>query len=158
MSDVITVSGLYKCEITYLAPASISCPVMVTIARLVMVSPPSDVRLYHGASDVTNTSLGPVTEDSEVSLRCVAEGGRPAPDIYWYLGEQRLVSDAAVVVTRGDNVTGGPMVTAASVTLLASRDLLQASLRCKVANQAMEASAMTASVTLDISLRPLATR
>ena len=35
------VSGLYKCEITYLAPASISCPVMVTITRLVLVSPPS---------------------------------------------------------------------------------------------------------------------
>ena len=153
-------SGLYKCEITYLAPVSISCPVMVTIARLVMVSPPSGVRLYHGASDVTNTSLGPVTEDSEVSLRCVAEGGRPAPDIYWYLGEQRLVSDSdQLMVSRGDNGTGGgPLVTAASVTLPASRDLLQASLRCKVANQAMEASAMTASVTLDISLRPMDTR
>ena len=147
-------SGLYKCEITYLAPASISCPVVVTITRLVMVSPPSDVRLYHGASDVTNTSLGPVTEDSEVSLRCVAEGGRPAPDIYWYLGEQGLVSDSALM----DNGTGGPQVTAASVTLPASRDLLQTSLQCKVANQAMEDSAMTASVTLDNSLRPLATR
>ena len=66
MSDHL-MSGLYKCEITYLAPASISCPVVVTITRLVLVSPPSDVRLYHGAADVTNTSLGPVQEDSEVS-------------------------------------------------------------------------------------------
>ena len=66
MSDHL-MTGLYKCEITYLAPASISCPVVVTITRLVLVSPPSNVRLYHGTSDVTNTSLGPVQEDSEVS-------------------------------------------------------------------------------------------
>ena len=66
MSDDL-VSGLYKCEITYLAPASIPCPVVITITRLVLVSPPSDVRLYHGAADVTNSSLGPVQEDSEVS-------------------------------------------------------------------------------------------
>ena len=66
MSDHL-VSGLYKCEITYLAPASIPCPVVITITRLVLVSPPSDVRLYHGATDVTNSSLGPVQEDLEVS-------------------------------------------------------------------------------------------
>ena len=72
-------SGLYKCEITYLAPASISCPVVVTITRLVLVSPPSDVRLYQGAAEVTNSSLGPVLEDAEVSLRCVAAGGQPGP-------------------------------------------------------------------------------
>ena len=71
---------------------------------------------------------------------------------------QRLVSDAALMVSRADNGTGGPQVTAASVTLPASRDLLQTSLQCKVANQAMEDSAMVASVTLDNSLRPLATR
>ena len=90
----------------------------------------------------------------QVSLRCVAEGGRPAPDIYWYLGEQRLVTEAAVMVTRGDNETE----VTASVTLLASRELLQASLVCKVANQAMEDTAMMTSVTLDINLRPLSTR
>ena len=148
-------SGLYKCEITYLAPASISCPVVVTITRLVLVSPPSDVRLYQGAAEVTNSSLGPVLEDAEVSLRCVAEGGRPAPDIYWYLGHTRLATHTALV-TREDNVTGGEVT--ASVTLLASRDLLQVSLQCKVANQALADTAMTASVTLDINLRPLSTR
>ena len=42
--------------------------------------------------------------------------------------------------------------------LLASRKLLQVSLQCKVANQAMADTAMTASVTLDINLRPLSTR
>ena len=72
-------------------------------------------------------------------------GGREAsPDIYWYLGHTRLVTDTAVV-TREDNVTGGEVT--ASVTILTSRDLLQVSLQCKVANQAMADTAMTASVT-----------
>ena len=58
-------SGLYKCEITCLATSSISCPVVLAITRLVLVTPPSSVRLYHGAREVTNSSLGPVMEDEE---------------------------------------------------------------------------------------------
>ena len=151
------VTGLYKCEITYLAPASISCPVVVPISRLVLVSPPSSLHLYHGlTTEVTNSSLGPVTEDAPVSLRCVARGGRPPPDLYWYLGDKRLEAETAVRSAE-DRLTGGGEVTA-SVTLPASRDLLQVSVTCKAANQAMEDTAMTASVTLDINLRPLSTR
>ena len=88
-------------------------------------------------------------------LRCVAEGGRPAPEVYWYLGDTRLDTDTDARITRA-LVTGSEV--SASVRLLAARPLLQASVKCKVANQAMNNSAMTASVTLDINLRPLATR
>ena len=63
---------------------------------------------------------------------------------------------ATVYLMSVTRLTGSEV--SASVRLLAARPLLQASVKCRVANQAMNNSAMTASVTLDINLRPLATR
>ena len=116
----IFISGVYKCEITYLKTASISCPVVRLISKLIVVTLPSNVHLYlahpssnlvtssgyssrhvkysedvkkqgkeHVASDqVTNSTIGPFSEGTHLTLQCITYGGRPSPDLYWYSGDR----------------------------------------------------------------------
>ena len=92
-------------QVTYLGgQGPISCPVVQGLGRVLVVRPPTRAQLLvldtldtAGDSvdsadnvplDVTNTTLGPYPEDSLVRLQCVATGGSPAPDIFWYIGDR----------------------------------------------------------------------
>ena len=98
-------------QVTYLGgQGPISCPVVQGLGRLVVVRPPTRVQLLvldtqdtaedtedtqdtedsedSAPLDVTNTTLGPYPEDSLVRLQCVATGGSPPPDIFWYIGDR----------------------------------------------------------------------
>ena len=121
------ITGVYKCEITYLKTASISCPVVRLISKLIVVTLPSHVQLFltrtssdHVASSgyssrhvkysenvkkhsenvknagnnhfdidhVTNSTIGPFSEGTHLTLQCITYGGRPPPDLYWYIGDR----------------------------------------------------------------------
>ena len=144
--------GRYKCEITYLAPRA--CPVVRLISRLVVISLPTSLNLYSSQLGtraellVTNSTVGPVSEGTEVSLRCVSSGVRsPRWRLSWYLGDSLLpahteLSDVSVSSTLHLNMT---------------RSLLNKRVRCEVATLASEIRPMTASVEIDLNLEPTST-
>ena len=130
--------GEYKCEITYLALTP--CPVVRLISQLVVVAPPSSLQLYAGQQLVTNSSLGPLAEGSEVRLSCDGQGGRPPPLLAWYLGHTRLGQ------------------TSSELELNMTRNLLNQRVTCTATSRAAsQTTVLTASVNLDLNLGPVST-
>ena len=37
---------------------------------------------------VTNSTIGPFNEGTHLTLECITYGGRPSPDLYWYIGDR----------------------------------------------------------------------
>ena len=135
--------GDYKCEITYLAVTR--CPVVRLISRLMVVVPATSVQLYTGGLLVTNSSLAPSSQGSQVRLVCQTDGGRPAPLLTWHVGNTRL---------EGSRLTNHSSVLHIKMT----RNLLNKVVVCTVTSQAdMQSRVLSASVSLDLNLSPVST-
>ena len=135
--------GDYKCEITYLAVTP--CPVVRLISNLVVVRPAQSVQLYCGGEEVTNSSLAPSPEGSQVRLECRTSGGRPPPTLTWYVGQTR---------TRATSLTNHSTTLHINIT----RDLLNQRVVCVVTSQAgSQTRVLSASVSLDLNLSPVST-
>ena len=84
--------GHYKCEITFL-DISLDCPI-VQVTRLVAMARPKyvNITLLDGplATTVTGDLIGPYHEGTELRFICEAGGGKPAPHVFWFMGEKLL--------------------------------------------------------------------
>ena len=135
--------GEYKCEITYLAVTR--CPVVHLVSRLVVVAPPRSLQLYSGQQVVTNSSLGPAREGTELRLRCESSGGRPPALLSWRVGERGV---------RGRRVTDHVSLLHLNLT----RHLLNQRVSCTATSPAArQTRTLTASLDLDLNLSPVST-
>ena len=142
--------GDYKCEITYL-DISVSCPV-VLLTRVVVMAMPDYVNItLPGGKQVTGGLIGPYHEGTDVTLVCEVGGGKPAPHIFWFVGDRLLGGRESFVEEFNFTVA-----VRSELVLKVSRDILGSKIVCKVTNEAME-DYMTAEVQVDVNLRPIST-
>ena len=71
-------AGLYRCRVDFKSSQTRNS--MITLA---IISPPSEVTIRHRSTEVTGSSVGPVTAGDTVTLSCLAMGA-PSPTIAWY--------------------------------------------------------------------------
>ena len=150
-----TDEGEYKCEITFL-DISKNCPV-VQLVKLTTLAEPryANISLTSGKGSlalprqiVSNSVVGPFNEGTELVLTCESGGGKPIPRVGWWRGG-RAVPGRASSSEEADRTGTGR----SELTLTVDRGLLGARLECKAENEALS-QPLTASVQLDVSLRP----
>ena len=71
-------AGLYRCRVDFKSSQTRNS--MVTLA---IISPPSEVTIRHRSTEVTGSTVGPVTAGDTVTLSCLATGA-PGPTLAWY--------------------------------------------------------------------------
>jgi hypothetical protein len=130
--------GHYKCEITFF-DISRDCPV-VQVTRLVAMARPKyvNITLLDGplATPVTGGLIGPYHEGTELRLICEAGGGKPAPHVFWFMGDKLLKGKESSAEVY--NLTGS---VGSELKLKVTREALGRKIVCKVANEAMESKA-----------------
>ena len=145
--------GQYKCEITFL-DISQDCPV-VQVTHLIAMARPKyiNITLLDGAvsTQVTGDLIGPYHEGTEITLRCEVEGGKPAPHVFWFMGDKLL--DRQESSQELLNSSGSVQ---SDLKLKVTREALGSKIVCKVANEVMD-KYLTASVQLDVYLPPVST-
>ncbi|XP_013171192.1 PREDICTED: nephrin-like [Papilio xuthus] len=86
--------GIYRCRVDY-----VDSPTRNYRVNLTVVVPPESPRIYDSdGQEITGSIAGPFREGSNLLLSCQAAGGKPAPDVSWYRGQERLA------VTKGGSV------------------------------------------------------
>ena len=93
---VTTDEGEYKCEITFL-DISKNCPV-VQLVKLTTLAPPryANISLATGERPETerkvetNSVVGPYNEGTDIVLICESGGGKPIPQVTWYINNQQV--------------------------------------------------------------------
>ncbi|XP_076167348.1 hemicentin-1-like isoform X3 [Ptiloglossa arizonensis] len=142
--------GLYKCEATYLA-VNRECNDVQHIILNVTVQP-TFVRVIDESTKntlSTGATLGPINEDSMISLYCESGEGKPVPLVEWFKGDQPL--EATSSTTIADNGVGtGSSILQMQIT----REELGATFTCK-ANSTALVEPLTVDVKLDVHVRPL---
>ena len=93
-----TDEGEYKCEITFL-DISKNCPV-VQLVKLTTLAPPryANISLATGSAPrpeterkvETNSVVGPYNEGTDIVLICESGGGKPIPQVTWYINNQQV--------------------------------------------------------------------
>ncbi|KAF2355771.1 CD80-like immunoglobulin C2-set [Trinorchestia longiramus] len=133
--------GLYKCRVDFKKAPTINNRVNLTI-----VVPPSSLVLQDEEGMPIRSVIGPVTEDSDLRISCVATGGTPTPDLQWQLRDELLT-------TAHQRRTSGVTI---SQLLLQSlpRQYVLADISCR-AHTASVPELMAVTATIDMNLRPL---
>ncbi|XP_077562209.1 protein turtle homolog A-like isoform X2 [Haemaphysalis longicornis] len=135
--------GEYRCRVDYKRSRTQN-----RIVRLNVIVPPTEVLITNRTGEPLRNRpiIGPFNEGSSLTLVCKAIGGRPPPQVTWWLGGE-LVDDsyspAGEGVVRNDLVIGK-----------LQRSDLMATYRCQASNN-NHTVPVTTSVSLDLNLRPL---
>ncbi|XP_023936298.1 kin of IRRE-like protein 2 [Bicyclus anynana] len=80
--------GVYRCRIDY-----IDSPTRNYRVNLTVIVPPDSPRIYDSEGrEILGSIAGPFREGQDLLLSCQASGGKPAPDMSWYRGDERLAS------------------------------------------------------------------
>ncbi|CAD0203705.1 unnamed protein product [Chrysodeixis includens] len=78
--------GVYRCRIDY-----VDAPTRNYRVNLTVIVPPEAPRIYdYEGTEILGSIAGPFREGQNVLLSCQAAGGKPAPDVSWYRGDERL--------------------------------------------------------------------
>uniref|UniRef100_A0A0N8ECY9 Sidestep protein n=2 Tax=Daphnia magna TaxID=35525 RepID=A0A0N8ECY9_9CRUS len=159
--------GVYRCRVDFGRS-----PTRNVLVQLTVVVPPQKIRIIEDNRQVSSV-IGPYDEGDQLSLNCIVTGGRPLPEVTWWLGDKLVdytyISTSETVV---QNILVIPKL---------ERRHLHATLRCQASNyfgvrndtpsypvqpywyQKQHSSfhhrehqhAIASSVQLDLNLRPL---
>ncbi|XP_077525093.1 hemicentin-1-like isoform X4 [Amblyomma americanum] len=135
--------GEYRCRVDYKRSRTQN-----RIVRLNVIVPPTEVVITNRTGEPLRNRpiIGPFNEGSPLTLVCKALGGRPPPQVTWWLGGEMVddsYSPAGEGVVRNDLVIGK-----------LQRSDLMATYRCQATNNNNTVPVST-SVSLDLNLRPL---
>ncbi|XP_045113418.1 neural cell adhesion molecule 1-like isoform X2 [Portunus trituberculatus] len=155
-------AGRYKCRVDFRDGPTLSAFVNLTV----YVMPSRLVVLNEESHMVSSGLLGPLTEDSRLTLYCVATGGRPPPEVTWWRGSELLANrslvlgeDGSLLSARHAGGTGlqvsvGVHHVRTELTIPAlTRNHARANLTCRASNNNLTEPLHT-TVSLDLYLRP----
>ncbi|GAB6028139.1 hypothetical protein CHUAL_002353 [Chamberlinius hualienensis] len=150
--------GTYRCDITYVSLTS-TCPTTKS-SELKTIAKPNSPEIYLELPDgemtddseppFTKTTVGPFYEEAMVVLKCVSTGGKPAPQVSWWLGSQALAGDYSV-----ESMNDGTEVAVTEYRLKASRSILLNRYECQVTHETLGDKALTSWVETDVFVPPV---
>ncbi|CAG9789176.1 unnamed protein product [Diatraea saccharalis] len=127
--------GLYRCRIDY-----VDSPTRNYKVNLTVIVPPESPRIYDfEGREILGSIAGPFREGQDLLLSCQAAGGKPAPDVSWWQGEERLA------ITKGGSVCQ-------LLLQSLSREMAGTHLHCKVEPPLLQP--IVREVTLKLFLKP----
>ncbi|EFX71285.1 hypothetical protein DAPPUDRAFT_60359 [Daphnia pulex] len=140
--------GDYRCRVDFGRS-----PTRNVLVQLTVVVPPQKIRIIEDNRQVSSV-IGPYDEGDQLSLNCIVTGGRPRPEVSWWLND-KLVDHTYMATS--ENVVQNILV----IPQL-ERHHLHAILRCQASNYfgvhnntSPFAHTIVSSVQLDLNLRPL---
>ncbi|KAG8305589.1 hypothetical protein J6590_067550 [Homalodisca vitripennis] len=135
-------AGVYRCRVDF----KIS-PTRNSLVNLTVIVPPRKLTLLDAVGGTIHTSyIGPLHEGDIIKLSCVATGGHPEPEVSWWR-DGVLVDDSSEVLA-GRRVRNILRIDGVGREDLGSR------LTCQATNSP-QLTPLTATVTVDIYLRPI---
>ena len=96
-----TDEGEYKCEITFL-DISKNCPVVQLVKLTTLAEPKyANISLMTGLGRpverkiVSNSVVGPYNEGTDIVLICESGGGKPIPQVTWFINNHQVGAKSA---------------------------------------------------------------
>ncbi|XP_067130534.1 protein turtle-like isoform X2 [Centruroides vittatus] len=136
--------GDYKCRIDYRRSRTVNYNV-----RLKVIVPPKEIIISDENGERLRDVIGPYDEGTFLTLICESTGGIPSPSVTWWRGSS-LLDDSYF------NTSDGAVRNELLLPRLHRFDLM-AVITCQASNTNLT-SASTASVKMDLNLRPLNVR
>ncbi|XP_057369209.1 synaptogenesis protein syg-2-like [Daphnia carinata] len=154
--------GVYRCRVDFGRS-----PTRNVLVQLTVVVPPGKIRIIEDNRQVSSV-IGPYDEGAQLSLNCIVTGGRPRPEVSWWL-DNKLVDHT--FISPSENVVQNVLV----IPQL-QRHHLHAILRCQASNyfgahnktstphlglnsyghhNRQQQNTIVSSVQLDLNLKPL---
>ncbi|KAI9559309.1 hypothetical protein GHT06_016098 [Daphnia sinensis] len=112
--------GIYRCRVDFGRS-----PTRNVLVQLTVVVPPGKIRIIEDNRQVSSV-IGPYDEGAQLSLNCIVTGGRPRPEVSWWL-DNKLVDHTFIGTS--ENVVQNVLV----IPQL-QRHHLHAMLRCQASN------------------------
>lgn len=142
--------GLYKCEATYMSVKR-ECNNVQHVSLNVTIQP-NFIRIVDEKTKTTlssGTTLGPVNEGTNISLKCESGEGKPVPIVEWFKDDEHL--EAVSSSNSGDNGIG---TGSSQLEFQVTRSELGSTFTCKASSPALVES-LTVYVKVDVNVRPL---
>ncbi|XP_054168954.1 uncharacterized protein LOC128966165 [Oppia nitens] len=139
--------GEYKCRIDFRKGRT-----QYRTVHLDVIVPPKEVIIMDEYGQRLRDPVGPFNEGAHLTIICEAEGGKPRPSVVWYKDSSaELVDDSYMVTPQG--IVRNELV----ITRLLRTDH-RSQLTCLASNSNLTKAVITASITLELNLRPLDVR
>ncbi|XP_065079598.1 nephrin [Ochlerotatus camptorhynchus] len=135
-------SGVYRCRVDFN-----KSPTRNTRVQLSVIIPPEKLQIIDASGQsIPHYILGPYNEGSSVNFTCVASGGRPMPTVNWWYNNE--------IVNHSSTILSERRVKNTLILNRLERKHLKATFTCQASNNNVT-NPITASVSLDMNLRPL---
>ncbi|XP_011872251.1 PREDICTED: hemicentin-1-like isoform X2 [Vollenhovia emeryi] len=141
--------GVYRCRVDFR-----NSPTKNLKVNLTVIVPPAKPIIYDAKRRDMSKLLEAYPEGADLFLVCEVHGGKPRPQVSWYLESQNIHTSTEVRETRG---SGGEtnVVTISNVTVKAlTRRHHHAKLSCR-ANNTQLAPPPTTTVVIELNMKPL---
>ncbi|XP_011331388.1 hemicentin-1 isoform X2 [Ooceraea biroi] len=141
--------GVYRCRVDFR-----NSPTRNFKVNLTVIVPPAKPIIYDAKRRDMSKLLEAYPEGADLFLVCEVHGGKPRPQVSWYLESQNIHASTEVRETQG---LGGEtnVVTISNVTVKAlTRRHHHAKLSCR-ANNTQLASPPTTAVIIELNMKPL---
>ncbi|XP_076336751.1 synaptogenesis protein syg-2-like isoform X2 [Tachypleus tridentatus] len=135
-----TDDGEYRCRVDYRWARTIH-----RVIDLKVIVPVKEILIVNQRNQSLSGIVGPYSEGSELTLVCYAVGGKPIPSVTWWM--QSVLVDNVYGLTVSGNVRNDLILEKLS------RDDFMINLTCRASNS-NHTSTVSASVTIDMNLRP----
>ncbi|XP_038121999.1 nephrin isoform X2 [Culex quinquefasciatus] len=135
-------SGVYRCRVDFH-----KSPTRNTRVQLSVIIPPEKLQIVDSTGhSIPHYILGPYNEGASANFTCVASGGRPTPTVNWWYDNE--------IVNHSSTVLSERRVKNTLILSRLERKHLKAVFTCTASNNNVT-NPISASVTLDMNLRPL---
>ncbi|XP_055637284.1 nephrin isoform X3 [Toxorhynchites rutilus septentrionalis] len=140
-----TDSGVYRCRVDFH-----KSPTRNTRVQLSVIIPPEKLQIVDAnGHSIPHYILGPYNEGASVNFTCVASGGRPSPTVNWWYDNE--------IVNHSSTILSERRVKNTLILNRLERKHLKAIFTCAASNNNVT-NPISASITLDMNLRPLMVR